>query len=60
VAQPLFSLASPTQWVPRPSRSFAKGGYHERLQLRSYATRFRNEIFVQPSFTRTGPASARR
>jgi len=56
----LISLAPPTQRVPRSFAIFAKGGYHERLQRRSYVTRFRNEIFVQPSFTRTGPASSRR
>jgi hypothetical protein len=39
---------------------FAKGGYDECLQLRSYATRSPKEIFVQPSFTRTGPTSSKR
>jgi hypothetical protein len=28
--------------------------------LRSYAARFRNRIFAQPLFTRTGPASSTR
>jgi hypothetical protein len=39
---------------------FAKGGYHERRLLRSYAAQSRNEIFPHPSFTLTGPASPRR
>jgi hypothetical protein len=56
-----FDLAGITNTLGAPSFApFAKGGYHERRQLRSYATRFRNEIFVQPSFTFTGPASPRR
>ena len=33
---------------PVPSHFLRRGGYHERLQRRSYATRSRNEIFVQP------------
>jgi|HubBroStandDraft_6_1064221.scaffolds.fasta_scaffold1218855_2 hypothetical protein len=60
VAQALISLASSTQWVPHSFAFFAKGGYHECLQVRSYATRSWNEILVQPSFRRTGPASSRR
>ena len=39
---------------------FAKGGYHEGLRLRSYATRSRNEITGHPSFSRTSPDSSRK
>ena len=56
----LILRALPAQWVPRSFAFLAKGGYHERLYMRSYAARFRNEIFAHPSFTRTGPASSRR
>lgn len=45
---------------PVPSRSLRRGGNHERMQRRSYATRSRNEIFGHPSFTFTGPASSKR
>jgi len=43
---------------------FAKGGYHvcrnPRDFFRSYATRSRNEISPQSTFTFTGPVSPRR
>ena len=58
---PGFDFADVINTVGAPSFAFfAKGGFHERLQLRSYDTRSRNEIFVHPSFTCTGPASSRR
>jgi hypothetical protein len=60
VAQALDLAAITTTVGASSFAHFAKGGYHERLQLRSYANRLRNEIFVQPSFTRTGPASSKR
>lgn len=57
----VFDLAGTTNTVAAPSFAFfAKGGYPERLRQRSYATRLWNEILVQPSFTRTGPASPKR
>ena len=56
-----FCFADTIDTVGAPSFAFfAKGGYHERLRQRSYATRLRNEILVQPSFTRTAPASPKR
>ena len=57
----LIWLPTKIQWVPRSFAFFGEGGgYHEGLQLRSYTARSWNEIFVQPSFTRTGPASSNR
>jgi hypothetical protein len=50
VAQ-VFDLAGITNKVGAPSFAvFAKGGYHERLQLSIYAARCRNEIAGWPSF----------
>ena len=41
-----FCFADTIDTVGAPSFAFfAKGGYHERLRQRSYATRLRNEIF---------------
>jgi hypothetical protein len=58
---PGFCFADTIDTVGAPSFAFfAKGGYPERLRRRSYATRLWNEILVQPSFTRTGPASSKR
>ena len=48
MAQVSDLTAPTTQWGAPSFAFFAKGGYHERLRLRSYATRFRNEISVQP------------
>ena len=51
-----------TQWVPHPSRLFAKGGWQtdRTMGFAFHAACARNEIFPQPSFTRTGPDSSRR
>ncbi len=52
-----FDLAAVINRVGAPSFAYcAKGGCYQRMQRRSYAARSRNEIFAQPSFTRTGPA----
>ena len=51
-----------TQWVPHPSRLFAKGGWRtdRTMGFAFHAACARNEIFPQPSFTRTGPGSSRK
>jgi len=50
------------QWVPHPSRLFAKGGRQadRTIGIAFHAARARNEIFPQPSFTRTSPGSSKR
>jgi len=39
--------------VPRPFAAFAKGRVPGTFAVKAYAERFRNEISVQPTFTRT-------
>jgi hypothetical protein len=47
--------------VPRSSRSFRRAGVGNACAMRAdYAAGTRNEIFVQPSFTPTGPPSPSR
>jgi hypothetical protein len=49
-----FDFASTTkEWVPRPFAAFAKGRVPGTFAVKAYAERFRNEISVQPTFTRT-------
>jgi hypothetical protein len=57
-----FDLAGISNTMGAPSFAvFAKGGSRECLcKWVDHATRSRNEISVQPSFTRTGPASSKR
>jgi hypothetical protein len=51
--------ARPTAWVPRPFAVFAKGRVPRTFAVKAYAARFRNEISVQPTFTRTGTQSSK-
>ena len=56
----LISLASPIQRVPRSFAFFAKEGVPRTPAAAKLRHPIWNEIFVQPSFTLTGPASSKR
>jgi hypothetical protein len=55
-----FNFADIADTVGAPSLRCSQGRVLRTPAPRSYAARSRNEIFVHPSFTRTGPASSRR